>query len=167
MPPLAAIVLPPREDFSPGATGALGLLVHRLAASPGDFAQVVLGVAQNAPFPDVRFQPVRPSWWPGSFNRRYAGGAARILRRLQPAVIEVHNRPDLALFLAAKLPHTPVALFLNNDPQGMRRARSPAERGHVLQRLALVATCSAFLARRMIEWGHSAAPPAGCRAELA
>ena len=146
-----AIVLPPREDFSPSATGALGLLVHRLASWPGGFSQTVLGVAQAAPFADVDFRPVRPSWFPGSFNRRYARGAARVLRALGPCLIEVHNRPDLALFLARNFRAVPVALFLNNDPQGMRGARSAADRGRLLARLALVATSSDFLAGRLAE----------------
>ncbi len=149
--PRVALVLPPREDFSPGATGAVGLLVHRLASWPGDFAQTVFGVAQAAPFADVAFRPVRPSWWPGSFNRRYARGVARGLRALGPALVEVHNRPDLALFLARRFPRVPVLLFLNNDPQGMRAAGPPAARAALLRRLAGVACSSEFLVRRLLE----------------
>ena len=49
--PCAAIVLPPREGFSPRAVGAVGLLVHRLAL-PGD---VVVGAPQPEPFADVDY----------------------------------------------------------------------------------------------------------------
>ncbi len=45
------------------------------------------------------------------------------LRRLRPDLVEVHNRPEIALYLARRFPR--VALFLHNDPQGMRGAETP------------------------------------------
>ena len=60
--PVVAMVLPPREDFAPGRSGAIGLLVHAAATAAGRFAPVVLGTPQAAPFDDVAFRPVRLSW---------------------------------------------------------------------------------------------------------
>ena len=148
--PVVAMVLAQREDFSPGRTGAIGLLVHAAAASVR-FAPVVLGAAQAAPFDDVKFCPVRLSWLPLGQNRRYGGGVAAALRRLRPGLIEVHNRLDLALFLARRFPSVPVWAFLNNDPQGMRGGRSPAERGRALALLARIGTASAYLRGRLLE----------------
>ncbi|WP_264716474.1 glycosyltransferase, partial [Limobrevibacterium gyesilva] len=145
------MILPPREGFAPGATGAVGLLVHRLASRPGAFAPVVVGMKQGAPFADVAFRAATPSWQPARLARRYAGGVARVLRALRPALIEVHNRPDVALFLAGHFPRTPVCLFLHNDPQGMRRARGAAERAALLARLARVVTVSDYLRGRLLE----------------
>ena len=139
-----AMVLPPREGFAAGSAGAIGLLVHTLARRAGGF---VVGAAQEA-FGDVRFVAARPSWFPGSFARRYAGGVAAALRRERPALIEVHNRPDVASFLARRFADTPVTLFLHNDPGGMRRARSAAERAALAARLARVVTVSAHLRER-------------------
>jgi UDP-glucose:(glucosyl)LPS alpha-1,2-glucosyltransferase len=148
--PLVAMVLPPSEDFSPGRTGAIGLLVHS-AAARGGFTQVVLGRAQSAPFDDVAFHPVQPSWLPAGRNRRYAGGVVGAVRALAPALVEVHNRLDLALFLARRLPALPVWAFLNNDPQGMRGGGSPDARGAALARLARIGTSSDWLRRRLLE----------------
>ena len=146
-----AIVLPPREAFSPDATGAVGLVVHLLAgASPG-FAACVLGLPTPAPFDDVAFRPIRPALRLGGQAGRYAAGVVCALRRAPPALIEVHNRPDVALHLAQALPTVPVSLFLHNDPQGMRRARTPAERRSLLARLARVVTVSAWLRGRLLE----------------
>ncbi len=142
-----AIVLPPREGFSPGNAGAIALLVRRMAGAD----DVVLGMAQAAPFADVRFRAVRPSWFPGNLARRYAGGVAGEIARLDPALVEVHNRPDVALFLARRFPRLPVVLFLHNDPQGMRAMKSPAERARLLGRLARVVTVSAHLRLRVLE----------------
>src|SRR5580658_5412325 len=108
MPPVVAMVLPPREGFSPDAIGAVGLVVHRLATAAGGFSPVVVGMRGENAFTDVTFRPAAPTWAPAGQTRRYAGGVARVLRQIGPALIEVHNRPELALFLAGKFPAIPV-----------------------------------------------------------
>jgi len=153
--PPAAIVLPPREGFSPGAVGAVGLLVHRLA-SPDD---LVLGrPTAAAPFPDRRFEPVvvprlslaRLAGDAGA----YAEAAARRIRQLRtpplPALVEVHNRPEVALALARRLPGLPVSVILHNDPQGMRRARTAGERAELARHVRVVAV-SEYLRRRFLQ----------------
>lgn len=124
-----AIVLPPREGFSPRAVGAIGLLVHRLTTS----GEVVVG-AHEAPdvFPDRTFLPVARSFWPIAGTGRYAAAVARVLARVGPSLIEVHNRPEVALRLRHRFPDVPVTLFLHNDPRSMRRARDPAQRRRLL-----------------------------------
>jgi glycosyltransferase involved in cell wall biosynthesis len=150
--PVVAVVLPPREGFSPGAVGAVGLLVHRLArAASGPFRPVVIGLppAAGTPFQDVAFLPAEPAWVLAPGNLRYAAGVARRIRALQPALIEVHNRPEVALAMARRFPAIPVSLFLHNDPQGMRNARTASERQALLRALARVVTVSSFLADRL------------------
>src|SRR5271166_5941380 len=132
--PLVAVVLPPREGFGPGRTGAVGLIVQRLAAAPGPYRTVVIGGAQEgAIFAAPSFHAVAPTWlgW-GNINIRHAAAVARELRPLRPALIEVHNRPEMALSLAQRLTEAKVCLFLHNDPQTMRMARSPAERERLM-----------------------------------
>ena len=149
MPPQIAIVLPPKEGFSPDAVGAIGLIIRRLvlAGAPGT---VVGAPTLGAPFPDVPFLPAPPGWgWDGT--ARYAAGVARVLRRRLPALVEVWNRPDLALRLARALPMAKVALFLENDPRAMRRARTGAQRAALLARLAGVVCASAWLRDRFME----------------
>jgi UDP-glucose:(glucosyl)LPS alpha-1,2-glucosyltransferase len=150
--PLVAVVLPPREGFGPRRAGAIGLLARRYVATPG-FRTVVIGGPQPGPvFPDAAFQPVQPSLlWPGNVNLRFAQAASHLLRRISPALIEVHNRPETALRLARRLPHVPVTLLLHNDPQAMRAARSPAERAALLRHIALVVTSSRYLRDRLLD----------------
>jgi UDP-glucose:(glucosyl)LPS alpha-1,2-glucosyltransferase len=157
-----AIVLPPRGDFSPAAAGAIGIVVHRLARAGGPgFAPLVLGPASALPpFPDVAFSPLRAGWWPpGPHAWRYGIAACRRLRALIPALIEVHNRPDVALLLARRFAPTPVVLFLHNDPREMRGARTGAERLRLFSRLARVVTVSEFLRGLLLE-GLAEAPRA-------
>ena len=74
---------------------------------------------------------------------RYARGVAAVLRGLRPDLVEVHNRPEIALYLARRFPR--VVLFLHNDPQGMRGAKTGADRTRLLRRLARVVTVSEHL----------------------
>ncbi len=155
MPPFApkvAVVLPPREGFGPGRTGAIGLLARRLVQAPG-FQTTIFGGQQDGPvFSGIDFRPVSPTPWRlGNTNVRYAAAVAAVLKTLRPALIEVHNRPEIALALAARLPSIPVTVILNNDPQGMRDASTPAERSNMLRRLANVITSSAYLRERVLD----------------
>ena len=108
---------------------------------------------QDGPvFPGIDFVPVKPTiWWPGPTNVRFAISVANALKRLQPAMVEVHNRPEVALAFASRLPNIPVTLILNNDPQEMRGAQTPAERGTLLRKLALVMTSSEYLRGRLLD----------------
>lgn len=142
-----AVVLPPKEGFSPGAVGAVGLLVHRLARAGA--GGVVVGRGPGG-FTDVAYEQARDGLGLTDAGR-YAAGVARELRRVGPALVEVHNRPDVALGLARRLPGVPVSLFLHNDPQGMRRARRPAERAALLARLARVVCVSDWVRRRLLD----------------
>jgi UDP-glucose:(glucosyl)LPS alpha-1,2-glucosyltransferase len=150
--PKVAVVLPPREGFGHGRTGAIGLLARRLVQTPG-FETVVFGGKQDGPvFPDIDFRAVSPTLWKlGNTNVRYAAALASLLKNVKPALIEVHNRPEIALTLAARLPSTPVTIILNNDPQGMREAATPAERIDMLRRLARVITSSDYLRTRVLD----------------
>ena len=88
-------------------------------------------------------------WWPPyGQTRRYLAGAFRTVRRLAPSLVEVHNRPLLALRLVRA--GTRTALVLHNDPHGMEGARGPAERGALLKTMR-IACVSAFLRDRFME----------------
>ena len=155
MPPVlpkVGIVLPPREGFASGRAGAVGLLVRRLTRTFG-FETIVIGGKQDGPtFPGIAFHSEVPSMWSiGSTNLRYAAAVAGYLKQHTPALIEVHNRPEIALALAARLPAIPVVAYLHNDPHGMRQAATPADRAQMLRRLAGVVTPSDYLRRRFLD----------------
>ncbi|MBV8615931.1 MAG: glycosyltransferase family 4 protein [Acetobacteraceae bacterium] len=156
---MVAVVLPPKEGFGPGRAGAVALLVHRLARV---LPALVVGGPQSGPvFDDTPFRPARPSLWRlGNINTRYAAGVARLLRPLRPALIEVHNRVEVARALSRQFAGTPVSLFLHNDPQTMRGAATPEARAALLRGLARVVTVSEFLRNRLTEGVPSEAAPA-------
>jgi glycosyltransferase involved in cell wall biosynthesis len=151
-PRTVAIVLPPGEGFGPQAVGAVGLLVQRLAAASA-WRSVVVGAPQRQPlFPGIDFRAATPPLLAlGRGNRRYALGVAALLRRLRPALVEVHNKPEVALALARRCPGVPVTLFLHNDPQEMRGAGPAAGRAALLARVTQLVTVSEFLRQRLLE----------------
>jgi UDP-glucose:(glucosyl)LPS alpha-1,2-glucosyltransferase len=150
--PLVAVVLPPREGFGPGQSGAIGLIAHRRAAIPGFRAVVVGGAQLGASYANVPFHAVEPALWHlGNINVRYVAAMTPWLRRVAPALIEVHNRPEVALRLARRIPAIPVTLLLNNDPQEMRGSRTPPERVAALRLLARIMTSSSYLRGRFLE----------------
>ncbi len=98
------------------------------------------------------FHAVEPALWHlGNINVRYVAAMTPWLRRVAPALIEVHNRPEVALRLARRIPAIPVTLLLNNDPQEMRGSRTPPERVAALRLLARIMTSSSYLRGRFLE----------------
>src|ERR1700741_62497 len=89
--PLIATILPPREGFSTGSAGAIGLLVQRLAAFPASFDTPVIGAAPPDSFPGIAYRAAPMPWLRLHPLRRYEAGVARVLRAAQPSLIEVHN----------------------------------------------------------------------------
>jgi UDP-glucose:(glucosyl)LPS alpha-1,2-glucosyltransferase len=149
---LVATILPPHEGFGPANVGAVGTVARLLSNAPGFRPLVIGGPQASPPYPDVAFRAVRPAlWWPGSANIRYGAALAWVLARARPALIEVHNRPELALWLARRFRHRPVMLFLHNDPQEMRQARTAEDRTHLLTALARIVTVSDYLRRRLLQ----------------
>lgn len=138
------IVLPHRETFGPVGGGAVAMVVRRLATGGARYTVTVVGRSfAGERFGGVPFQAVRvPGWLPLSATQRYLVGVARVLAGMPVGPVEVHNKPDVALWLAWLFPRRPVSLFLHNDPRTMRGARSVAARRRLLRRLAQVVTVS-------------------------
>jgi glycosyltransferase involved in cell wall biosynthesis len=149
--PRAAMVLPPREGFAPGRAGAIGLILDMLARGGSRFESLVLGPPQPAIFAGTAYCAVADSWWPGPRALRYARGVARALRPLRPAIVEVHNRPALALPPARHL-DAPVTRILPNRRAGRQRGGRAAMRRHLH-----LATGSDWLRRDTIDGMEGAA----------
>ena len=149
MPWRVAVVLPAREGFCPGAVGAIGLQVAALAGA-GD---VIVGPPLSGPslLPGHDYHAVRPGLWPpGRHSVRYAAAVARAVSGIGAGVVEVHNRPDTARYIARHRTTQRVLLVLHNDPQGMREAQTPTQRRDLL-RLMDVACVSGWVRQRFLD----------------
>lgn len=160
-PKRVAVVLPPREGFGPQSAGAIALLQARLAtpdpAVPSGFAVTIVGAKQRGTVFPLPYLPAEERWSLWGSDARYAAAVARVLDRLQPDLIEIHNRPDLARRLARRFPPRRIALFLHNDPRAMRGARTAAARAALSGTLGAVICVSRFLADCWLEGTRAAA----------
>ena len=152
-PPVVAVVLPPREGFGPRRARGIGLTARDHALGTPHHRTIVLGDRQRGPvFPAPAFQSVFvPFSLPGLGPLSHALVLVRHLRRLKPALIEVHAAPLLALWLQSFFPKVPVALFLHDDPGASRVLREPGKRTLLLRRLARVIAVSGWLRDRVME----------------
>lgn len=129
-------VLPPKEGFAPNSVGAIGLLVQCLA-QPED---LIVGRALNhLPFAGLHYLEIGKRWYsPFIKNRAYRYGLAFLIRKYRPSLIEIHNRPEIALYIANKYPYIPVSLTLHNDPLSMRGLKTKKERQNILRKIYVI-----------------------------
>lgn len=147
-----AIILPPREGFSPKAFGAISLSVKDFTAHSRYRNQsIILGQRTEPAYPNFNYEAVtvKRSWFETN-NRAYVRSLVRRLRELKPCLIEVHNRPILARKLSRIL-DIPVALHLHNDPQEMKCAKTPSQRATLLRDCAGIYCVSEWVRGRFCE----------------
>ncbi len=99
------------------------------------------------PFADRSYVAAPAVFRPWGGSGRYTAGVARVLRRLRPDLVEVQNRPEVALGLSWRIPRLAVTLFLHNDPQSMRAAQTPRQRKRLLARMQVVCVSETLRAR--------------------
>ena len=150
VPRLAIVLPPPGIDAGPALR-----MQHALAGHPGRFNPVVLGPPGTA-FNGLEHMHVTRSWLPGRAGRRYAAGVASALRRLHPAVIEVHDAPEVAAWLGGRFRPVPVILVVHIDPQTLPGAHDAAARTYLLAQATRVAAISAALRAQMLDGVHPA-----------
>jgi glycosyltransferase involved in cell wall biosynthesis len=138
-----AAVLPEKERFSPDSAGAVALMLRDLAEEPqpGQALEILGWETAGAPFPGCGFRPLRPSGLRHALFGKHAAYAHAVRAALvssRPDIVQVHNRPALALSLARALAPVPVFLSLHNHAETMPAGRSAEERARLVERLAAV-----------------------------
>jgi UDP-glucose:(glucosyl)LPS alpha-1,2-glucosyltransferase len=148
-----AIVLPRKEAFALDRFGAISLVVEAYVRHSA-YRRVtqVLGTPVAEPRDAAMFCPTtaKDRWWRRR-TRGFALGAADYLAAALPRHIDVHNRVETFTLLAKRFPGAAVSLWLHNDPQGMRGARTARERRTILDRAHLVICVSDWVRDRFLE----------------
>ncbi len=146
---LVAMVLPPTGNAVPR-------LALALAAQPGRFRAIVLAPQDGTPIHGLEHRRIAPSWVPGRPTWRYAATLTSALRQLHPAVIEVHDCPELAALLGGRFRPIPVILVVHTDPQNQRGAHDAAARTFLLAQATRVAALTADLRASVLQGVHPA-----------
>ena len=150
-----AAVLPEKERFCRDAAGAVALMLRDMAQEGADdTAFSILGPPpRGAPFPGCGFRAVTPNPLLAAIaGRRYAYGRAVLaaLRREAPDIVQVHNRPALALMLSRALAPVPVILSLHNHADTMRGGRTALQRQILAEALGAVVCISDHVRQRFL-----------------
>jgi spore coat protein SA len=136
--PTVALIGPELFPIPPIRGGATELFIDRLAAHLTRYRPVVIGPA-DPELPDreargrVEYRRVRLNPWQQWLYRRYRHllplydrGVARLVGRVAPDLLHVHNRPLLALNLKKWFPRLPVLLHLHNTYHILGKRERPA-----------------------------------------
>jgi spore coat protein SA len=136
--PTVALIGPELFPIPPIRGGATELFIDRLAAHFHRYHPVVIGPADpDLPTREVRgqveYRRVYLNSWQQWLYRRYRHllplydrGVARLVRRLSPDLLHVHNRPLLALNLKKWFPRLPVLLHMHNTYHILGKRERPA-----------------------------------------
>ena len=145
------LLLPHKERFTTQNAGAVSTIVYELAQHhTGDNAQnvTIFGHPIDTPKKGVTFHSLTPKHFP--WQSRNIGMARAYLHHLKtanrnPAIVEVHGRPQVALYIAKARPDLKVVLYLHNDPRSMKGAKTVAERKMLAYKLAGVMAVSEYM----------------------
>ncbi|WP_293265543.1 glycosyltransferase family 4 protein [Neptunomonas sp.] len=145
------IVLPPGEMYSPLNAGAVAIVVNSMSEL-STLHPHIIGSECKEPFPCGTFTAVKPFLYRfRSRSRAYAGSCKSLLRQQEAGVVEVHNRIPLFLYLYSKLKQHAFCLYLHNDPQGMKGAKTSQERQALLEKASTIYVVSEYIKRRFME----------------
>ncbi|HMX99631.1 MAG TPA: glycosyltransferase family 4 protein [Agitococcus sp.] len=150
-----AIILPPRERFRPADAGAVALTVKDfvLASQYASRSKLVVIGRETYPFANVPYQYVSQSFLGRVLGttKGYAYDCCQWLKQHRSiAIVEVHNRIPLALFIKKKYPHLKVCLHLHNDPYGMQGAKTQTQRHDLLVSLDRIYCVSHYVRRQLL-----------------
>ena len=105
-------------------------------------------------FPDCRFRAVRPNRLLSVVAGRrhaYRHAVLAALWQDKPDIVQVHNRPALAFWLARALAPVPVILSLHNHAEMMPGGRSALERRNLARDLGAVVAISDHVRERFLD----------------
>jgi len=153
--PTVALIGPELFPIPPIRGGATELFIDRLAAHLSRYQPVVMGPA-DPELPDqemrgrVAYRRVPLNAWQKWLYRRYRHlvplydrGVAKLVRRLGPDLLHVHNRPLLALNLKTWFPRLPVLLHMHNTYHILGKRERPAP--YTPMRVEAFLACSNFV----------------------
>lgn len=148
------IIMPPREGFNANHFGAIALCIRDFVLNSRYHQQsTVIGGIAGESFPNITYHPLPEKPWWQTRTYAYERRCLALIRKENPALVEVHNRPNITRYLARRWKGK-IALHLHNDPQDMKYAKTPADRQWLLNHCAAIYCVSGYIRDRFIEGLH-------------
>ncbi len=159
--PTVALIGPELYPIPPIRGGAAELFIEKAAARLQTWRPVIIGIS-DPELPEheerrgVEYFRIPLNGWRGWLYRRdrqrfpyYDREVARLVKRLRPDLLHVHNRPLLARYLKENFDSLPVILHMHNlkDSLGKREKPHPGQEVHLEGFVA----CSRFVLERESE----------------
>ena len=151
--PSIAIILPPKELYTPQYRGAVALCMTDFTRYSRYREQTVIYGSQVMDLPDLHHATIS-GWQRWYWRDSYAWSVelAKRIRQHGQTLVEVQNRPLIFGYLARMLKNEArVSLHLHNDPQGMKGCQSARQRQFLLNHAAAVYCVSAYIRERFVE----------------
>ena len=145
------LLLPHKERFTTQNAGAVSTIIYALALQQTTHNKqnvTIFGTPSDTPKQGVAFQGLTPRHF--RWQSRNIGMAKAYLHHLKttnrsPDIVEVHGRPQVALYIAKARPDLKVILYLHNDPRSMKGAKTASERIMLAHKLAGIMSVSEYV----------------------
>lgn len=146
------ILLPPREIFTPAASGAVALGVRDFCLASRNRKLIkIYGGPQTRAHPDVEYVTISPSWLGFTgWTEDYARQSAKLIPDTPQTYIEVHNRAAVFRIIRKRHKHSRMALYLRNDPDTMGGLATQQERMAILRQSDAIFCLSDFVRTRFL-----------------
>jgi len=133
----------------PGAVSTVAYSLIKVSR----FKHYVIGDESDIPQEGAEYIPVKKRILGFLVGKKkyYIASCKKILSKMQPGVVEVHNRALYFLYLCEKLPQHKHCLYIHNDPQKMRGLITPEDRQKVVDNAAAIYVVSEYIKSRYLE----------------
>ena len=129
-----ANILPLTENFSIKNSGAASLFI-RDNLKFSSLNHSVFGSTKNNDFPSKNYFNLKmDKFFFRSANLSYIKKLIKIFKTNKFDILEIHNRPEIALYLKNKL-NRKTFLYFHNDPLTLRKSKTEKERYELLNRI--------------------------------
>ena len=145
-----ANILPLTENFSIKNSGAASLFVRdNLIYS--ELNHSIFGSTENTDYPAKNYFnfKAKKSFF-RSANKQYIKDLTEFFNRKKFDILEVHNRPEIAIELKKKT-NIKTFLYFHNDPLFLRKSKSTKERSEIIDKIDHIFFVSEWVRNRFFE----------------
>jgi len=148
-----AILLPYKENFTPGYAGAVSLLVKDISLkSKYKNSTTVYGSTEFKEKYDVKYKNMQSKkYFFERGNIKYAENFLKLIESAKTDLIEIHNRPATFNYLIEKVPNKKILIYFHNDPLSLRGSIRKSQRESILNKASAIIFISEWTKKRFFQ----------------